>query len=298
MIKFDEITNIWISEKSHYVRSNTIKSYKQNIKKWISPHFGSMNVLDITKEYIQDFINELSKNHKKETIMNMVKVLKQPLDYAVEKKIIKETPYKSIKIGGTGEIKEIKIFTEEEVSKLINTCKYSVVKDIIILAYRTGMRIGEILALRYDDINFEQHFLTVKRTLSGYSENGKLEISDPKTKSSRRRIELDTVSLEMLIKRFNCKSDEYVFCKSNGDVYSRQGITQPYKKVCEDANVKYRCFHTLRHTHASVLLSKNVHPKIVQERLGHSKISTTMDTYSHLIPGMQKVAVDVFNSIN
>lgn len=295
---YKEVLKMWIEEKSHYVRSNTIKSYKQNIKKWISPYFGLMDILDITKECIQDFINDLSKNHKKETIMNMVKVLKQPLDYAVEKEIIKETPYKNIKIGRTGEIKEIKVFTEEEASKLISACKYSHVKDIIILAYRTGMRIGEILALRHEDINFEQHFLTVKRTLSGYSDNGELEISDPKTKSSRRRIELDNITLEMLIKRFDRKSGEYVFCKSNGDIYSRQGITQPYKKVCEDANVKYRCFHTLRHTHASVLLSKNVHPKIVQERLGHSKISTTMDTYSHLIPGMQRLAVDVFNNIN
>ena len=68
--------------------------------------------------------------------------------------------------------------------------------------------------------------------------------------------------------------------------------------MCKAENVTYHSFHSLRHTHASILLAANVHPKIVQERLGHAKISTTMDTYSHLIPGMQQVAVDVFNKLS
>lgn len=67
--------------------------------------------------------------------------------------------------------------------------------------------------------------------------------------------------------------------------------------MCKAADVPYHSFHALRHTHASILLSKNVHPKIVQERLGHAKISATLDTYSHLIPGMQQIAVDVFNHL-
>ena len=67
--------------------------------------------------------------------------------------------------------------------------------------------------------------------------------------------------------------------------------------MCKAASIPYRSFHALRHTHASILLSKGIHPKIVQERLGHSKISTTLDTYSHLIPGIQKVAVEVFDEI-
>ena len=161
------------------------------------------------------------------------------------------------------------------------------------LAYRTGMRIGEILVLKWEDVNFDERFLTVKRTLSGYS-SGKPEIIAPKTKKSKRRIDLDIATINMLLNRYN-KKEEYVFCKKNGEIYSRQAINLP--RMCRDIGIEPRSFHAIRHTHATILLSANIHPKIVQERLGHSKISTTLDTYSHLIPGMQKVAVDVFNKL-
>lgn len=103
----------------------------------------------------------------------------------------------------------------------------------------------------------------------------------------------------MCIKIFNETEHigDYVFCKTDGSIISRQCVSQSFKRMCNAANVKYRSFHSLRHTHASVLLANNIHPKIVQERLGHSKISTTMDTYSHLIPGMQALAVKVLNEI-
>lgn len=156
------------------------------------------------------------------------------------------------------------------------------------------MRIGEILALKWEDINFDQNFLTVKRTLSSYN-NGQSEICEPKTKCSRRRIDLDNVSMEIL-KNID-KNGEYVFCKKDGSILSRQCIYQSFKRMCKAADVPYHSFHSLRHTHASILLSANVHPKIVQERLGHAKISTTLDTYSHLIPGIQQVAVKIFNDI-
>lgn len=165
---------------------------------------------------------------------------------------------------------------------------------MIILGYRTGMRIGEILSLKWEDINFDEKFLTVKRTLSLYN-NGIPEISEPKTKKSKRRIDLDDITIKMLIDRYREKNG-YVFCKKNGEIYSRQAINLP--RMCRNVGIKPRGFHSLRHTHATILLSANIHPKIVQERLGHSKISTTLDTYSHLISGMQQVAVDVFNKIN
>lgn len=157
------------------------------------------------------------------------------------------------------------------------------------------MRVGEILALKLEDINFEQNFLMVRRTLSSY-DNGIPEICEPKTKASRRRIDLDNVSME-IFRRIHKQNHEYVFCKQDGTILSRQCIQQSFKRMCNAANVSYRSFHSLRHTHASMLLANGVHPKIVQERLGHARISTTLDTYSHLIPGMQREAVKVFNKL-
>lgn len=92
-----------------------------------------------------------------------------------------------------------------------------------------------------------------------------------------------------------CGKGEYVFCKNDGSIYSRQSINLP--NICKKVEIQPRSFHALRHTHATILLAAGINPKIVQERLGHAKINTTLDTYSHLVPGMQKVAVDIFNKI-
>lgn len=121
-------------------------------------------------------------------------------------------------------------------------------KNIVNIAYRTGMRIGEILVLKWEDINFDQNLLTVKRTLSSYN-NGQAEICEPKTKGSRRRIDLDNNSMEIL-KNID-KNGEYVFVKKDGSILSRQCIYQSFKRMCKTANVPYHSFHSLRHTHAT-----------------------------------------------
>jgi integrase len=91
------------------------------------------------------------------------------------------------------------------------------------------------------------------------------------------------------------KKEGYIFSKKDGSIYSRQSINLP--QICRNIGIEPRSFHALRHTHATILLSAGVHPKVVQERLGHAKISTTLDTYSHLVPGMQQAAINVFDKI-
>lgn len=285
----------WIKIKRLEIRNSSYKNYLYTIKNRIVPSLGNRDVSDITKKDIQEYILEQSKTLKQETVIGITKVLSQSFKYAVEEGYIEESPYKNIKVPKDRDFKEIKVFSTEEVDKIVSVKGYSTQKkDIITLAYRTGMRMGEILTLKWEDVNFEQKFLTVRRTLSSYCDS-EPEICEPKTKGSKRRIDLDDVTINMLSNIQN--KNEFVFCKKDGTILSRQCVTTSFKRMCQAANVKYHSFHSLRHTHASVLLSNGIHPKIVQERLGHSKISTTMDTYSHLIPGMQAVAVDVFNNL-
>lgn len=292
---YSQILYLWIKEKKLEVRNSSYKNYMYTIENKVIPVFGNYEIDQITRKMIQDFIIKQSENSRQETVINITKVLSQSFKYAVDNNYIKESPYRSIKVPKDQCIKELKVFKPEEIEKILSLEKYSAQKkNIINIAYRTGMRIGEILSLKWEDINLEGKFLTVRRTLSSYN-NGIPEICDTKTKSSRRRIDLDEESIKIL-QSIEVKG-EFVFCKNDGSILSRQSIYQSFKRMCKAAGVPYHSFHTLRHTHASILLSQNVHPKIVQERLGHAKISTTMDIYSHLIPGMQKVAVDVFNHL-
>lgn len=296
-MKYSELLDLWIAEKKTEVTNSTYSNYMYTIKNRIIPRLGDMEIENITRKDIQNYIYSLSETLKKNTILNVTKVLHQAFLFALENGYLKDTPYKRIKIPKDKSVKEIKVFKAEDVEKILSVKNYSQQKrDIVNIAYRTGMRIGEILALKLEDINFAQNFLTVRRTLSMYN-NGVPEISEPKTKSSRRRVDLDNKTIEIFNNIQKQNKHEYVFCKNDGTILSRQCVYHAFRRMCYAADIQYHSFHALRHTHASILLASGVHPKIVQERLGHAKISTTMDTYSHLIPGMQKVAVNVFNKI-
>lgn len=291
---YKDVLVLWINEKRVEVRNSTLKNYSGIINKWILPELGNMQIEDITRAHLQNFILCFAKNHKHNTVINLSKPLSSSFRFAVLNNIITLNPWNSIKIPKDFIEKDINVFSKEEVRLLLSYAFPEYRRDIILLGYRTGMRIGEILTLKYDDIDFNNGFLTVKRTLSGYK-NNKPEITVPKTKSARRRIELDSKTMEMLARRELVSTEDYVFCKQGGDIYSRQSINLP--KMCLALGLKPRTFHSLRHTHATILLSSGVHPKIVQERLGHAKISTTLDIYSHVVPGMQKAAVRIFESI-
>lgn len=290
---YSELLDLWMEEKRMDVRNSTIQNYQYCIKNWINPILGNIEMEDLTRKVLQDFINSFSKTHKRNTVINITKPLSGSLKWAEENEYIEKSSWSGIRISQDFSEKEIKVFSQKEIEELLNAKGYQVKKDMIVLGYRTGMRIGEILALKWEDINFSEGFLMVRRTLSGYK-NNQPEITVPKTRKSRRRIDLDKQTLGMLKEKY-CGKDGYVFCKKDGTVYSRQAINIP--RMCRNVGIEPRSFHALRHTHATILLAAGVHPKIVQERLGHAKISTTLDTYSHLIPGIQQVAVNVFNNI-
>lgn len=292
---YEDLLIEWIEFKRLEIRNSSYRNYLYTMNNRIIPNFKNRMTGDITRKEIQTYIIEQSKELKQETVINITKILSQSFKYAIEEGYILDSPYKNIKIPKDKYINELNVFRKDDIDKIISVNGYSMQKkNIVNLAYRTGMRIGEILTLKWEDIDFEQKFLTVRRTLSCYNDS-EPEICEPKTKESRRRIDLDKTTLEILDNME--RRSEFVFCRKDGKIFSRQYITKSFRKMCESANVKYHSFHSLRHTHASILLANGVHPKIVQERLGHSKISTTMDIYSHLIPGMQAAAVDIFNTL-
>ena len=289
---YKEVLYKWVEVKRLEIRKSSIHNYLQCINNWIIPVWGDYEIENITKKELQKFIIDFASNHKQNTVINITKPLSGSFKWAEENGLIYTSPWKNIKIPQDFSEKEIIVFSQDEVKRIL-AASSDYKKDIILLGYRTGMRIGEILVLKWEDINLEEGFLTIKRTLSGYNENN-LEITAPKTKKSRRRVDLDKTTIQMFKSRYDGK-EGYVFSKKDGSIYSRQSINLP--QVCRNIGIEPRSFHALRHTHATILLSAGVHPKVVQERLGHAKISTTLDTYSHLVPGMQQAAINVFDKI-
>lgn len=293
-MKYTDVLNLWLEEKKLCVRFSTYSNYLCLINSHFVNYFKDVAIEDITRNDIKTFVLQMSKQMRSSSCLNIEKILRQSLEYALENEYIEQNPYRKTKFNQNK--KEIKVFSIEEMRSILNTEKYKETKYACIatIAYRTGLRIGEIMALQWNDIDFDNCFLSVKHTYSKY-QNSKPLIIEPKSKSAKRRVDLDKVCMEILKKMEH--TGTFVFTNYKGDMLSHAAITGNFKKMCKAANVPYRHFHVLRHTHASILLAAGVHPKIVQERLGHAKISITMDIYSHLTETIQKDAVKVLNKI-
>ena len=176
------------------------------------------------------------------------------------------------------------------------------------LAMATGMRRGELLGLKWQDINFEAGLLQVRRVLSRVPthmperEHVYVE-AEPKTQKSRRSVMIAPFALEALKKHrvsqleAKVKAGEfwqdydYVFCTLAGTHLGPNHVVEEFKKLLTRAGLPDIRFHDLRHSAATLLLSLGIHPKVVQELLGHTQISMTMDVYSHVLPGMQQDAM-------
>lgn len=292
---YEECFNKWIIEHSILVSESTTQTYfkdsKVSLKFWCQK-----DVISITRADIIDFINyEIGREYKSGTIRSHFKVVKSTFEWAFNNNIITQNPCIKIPLPRKSN-GEIHPFTEDEMNKILAVKCPEWVHNAILIAYRTGMRKGEIFALKWTDINFDERFIMVQRTQSVVK--NQLILKEPKTKSSRRRIGIDNKLLLELEKMREKSISEYVFATKDGNCKIPWELScKRFKAVCERANVSVRRFHDLRHTHATVLLSHGVYPKVVSERLGHSSTKITQDIYCHVTPEMQQTAVDIFEKI-
>ena len=166
---------------------------------------------------------------------------------------------------------------------------------IVYIDKKTGLRRSEILALKWKDINFDNNNIYIQRSIHEIKGEG-LIFKKPKNKNSYRNIYIDDNVLTILkkLKKHHSKvkhENNLVFTFKDGTKIRPDYITKKFKKILRKIDLGKHRFHDLRHTHATELLKAGINPKIVQERLGHSKIETTLNIYSHVIPSMQKDAV-------
>ncbi len=211
---------------------------------------------------------------------------------------------------------EVQPLTAEQVHKLLEEARGHAMEALFSLALATGARRGELMALKWGDVDFSTNTLQIRRTLSRIpsklsAEEGKgFEESEPKTKQSRRSVVIAPFAVEALkqhrVRQLEAKlkagpawqEHDYVFCTSVGThIHPSKDILDPLKKLLEKADLPNIRFHDLRHSSATLLLSAGIHPKVVQEILGHSQISMTMDIYSHVLPNMQQDAMSRLNEI-
>jgi len=180
---------------------------------------------------------------------------------------------------------EIKILNQEEVLILLKNLKEPL-RLVVLIAINTGLRRGEILGLEWSNVDLENKKIhIVNRALKKETETraGRRAISISKSLISELKKTMTKQKENKLWFGADYFGNDYVCVWENGKEISLNYITQAFRKSILKLEIPHIRFHDLRHTHASLLLQKGVHPKVVQERLGHSKVSITLDTYSHLL---------------
>ena len=198
---------------------------------------------------------------------------------------------------------EIDPLTEEQAKLLLETVRSDRLEALYVLALNTGMRQGELLALKWDDVDLGRGILRVRRTLT--QAGGAFVLGEPKTKNSRRTIRLTSGAVEALRAHLSRQLREMeemgslyqpgglVFASEIGTIINPSNLrNRSFKPLLGRAGLPPCRFHDLRHTCATLLLGRNVNAKVVSEMLGHSSISITLDVYSHLLPDMQEKAAE------
>ena len=225
-------------------------------------------------------------------------VLHQALENAVKWNVVSRNVAKLVSLPRV-ERYEAQTLTIAQVKRLLEVARGSRIEVMLLVAVNTGMRRGELSVLRWDDIDFENGLIFVRRTVNYVGGYGFVE-TEPKTKSSRRKIAVSEKLLEALkvhrerqgLMRLRASEKWHeqglVFCNRHGKFLFPEVVLKQFHALLARAELPEMRFHDLRHTMATLLLESDVHPKKVQERLGHSSIAITIDTYSHVLPSMHQ----------
>lgn len=293
--KYSEFIRDYMQEVKHQVTASTFHNQNSFAEKYIIPFLGNKTMDKIKYDDIQKFYDHLiDKGIHPGMIKNIALVLRKSFRQALRKELIYHNPAQYVKPPRYTPT-TMKVWNQSQVQTFLDWAKdNSPYYQIYALAVTTGMRVGEILGLFWDDINFDLQTLTIQR--SAKYEGGKLYTKETKNKSSRRTIALTESTVKMLQEhKENSLPYFLVFHRFNEMLYPTT-ISRQFAFDCVTAGVPKIRFHDMRHTHATMLLQMGVNPKIVAERLGHSTIKTTLDTYSHVLPNMQKEVADMLNS--
>ena len=289
----------------HTVRLATYVEYRRILDKHLFPSLGSIRLQQLSVRDVEAFYaQKRNEGLSPSSIRVMHAVLRQALDHAVRSSlVVRNVADAAKKALSRRNQREIHPLTEAQAQAFIAAAKGHRLEALFTMAIVTGMREGELLALRWSDLDLERGSLQVRRTVKRVRRHGLVE-GPPKTSAGKRHIALSPFlvgvlkahRVRQLEERLKAgaawQEHELVFCTRFGGFVDSSDLTQMFRRVLRAAGLPTMRFHDLRHSAASLLLAMGVHAKVVQELLGHSNITMTLNIYSHVLPSLQKDAVD------
>jgi integrase len=297
----------WLSDYAKpNVSGKTFERYEGIVEKDLIPGIGSLAIGKLQPLHIQGLYSEQLLNGRKrggglspQTVLHHHRVLRKALAQAVRWNLIVANPADRVEPPRV-RTEEVQPIDEVAAAWLIEVSQGTRLYLPIILAVFTGMRRGEILALRWQDIELDAGYLQVRRTVE--ETKTAVTFKEPKSRKGRRMISLTPTVVEALRGQRTEQEQrrsflgaayldtDLVCCREDGELWKPAAFDSAYRQLLKRRKLDGPTFHGLRHSHASHLLRSGVDPKVISERLGHSKVAFTLDKYVHLLPGMQEEA--------
>lgn len=292
-MKLQELLQIWLNKYAKLtLKTRSYTGYADIIRLHINPKLGDYDIQDITPVILQDYVIEKLKSgnlitHKplaSNTVYRIVSILKQSFNLALNLELISKNPTQNIKLPKSKE-KEVLALTREEQKILEEYCLKSIKDNYlgIIICLYTGIRLGELLALTWDDIDFEKKYLCIKKTSYTMKQNNKTIIvtDTPKTKKSNRLIPLPD-KLIQLLNIYKAKStSKYIIHTHRNEMVEIRSYQRTFESILNKCNIKHYNFHCLRHTFATRALELGMDIKTLSEILGHTNVAITLNRYAH-----------------
>jgi len=307
----------WLDDwLSGYVKTNcssrTLDGYQSIVRRHLIPNLGMIPLAQVQPQHIQRCYGALletgvsGQGLSARTVLHIHRVLSEALNCAIRQGVLIRNPAQFVDPPRARKPK-MNTLTPEEVARLFSMAKDMPYYPIIYTAVKTGLRQAELLGLRWRDLDLDLASLSVTQVL--YKRKGICQFKEPKSRHSRRRLDL-TPSLALFLRKYRTgrqaerlllgkplSEDDLVFGNINGNPMDPGTLTHNFARIARRAGLAGTRFHDLRHTFASLMLLAGIHPKIVSEALGHSSVAFTLDTYSHVVPSIQKAAAKRLDEI-
>ena len=282
----------------HSLRPTTLQSHWSLINNHIIPELGNIRVSKLQPHHVQHFYGQkLDEGLSKRTVRYLHAILHKSLNHAVRWGLVIRNVADLVDVPSPSR-KPPNIWTVDQVQQFLRATEGHRFYPMYVVAIYCGLRKGEILGLHKDDIRIDKGVINVRHQVTYVRGRGSV-ISEPKTDKAKRQVTLPPFAIEVLRQHLDTLKDNQalIFTTSTGKPISGRNVVRHFKSVIEKEGLPNIRFHDLRHFHATTLLTAGVHPKVVQERLGHSQISLTLDTYSSVVPTLQEQAAEQFEEI-
>lgn len=297
----------WLEAVEPSLRPSTFRRYADMLRVHILPQLGTRQLAKLTPSDLQRFYaNRLASGLSSTTVHHLHVMLHRVLKQAERWGVVSRN-VGSMVDAPRRTFPEITTWNLEQVNRFFAVSDKHEFGALWRLALLTGMRRGELLGLKWEDLDLDRGTLAVRRTLSRGKE-GRWELGQPKTAAGRRSIALPASCVTSLRKHRARQNAErlrlgelwedhgLVFTNRTGNMLHVNSLAHAFGKLTAASGLPVIRFHDLRHTSATLLLAQGVHPKIVQERLGHADITMTLNRYSHVTPDMQRRAADTLDA--